>query len=119
MAPKLTAPLLQKELAQVQPTPRADLPASEAQTLEMLAQARQHGLGRVVNTLLPGVASLCAPVFDADGHMVLGILSLGSAAAFDAAWDGAVARPLLLAAAQLSSDLGYTPVPSASSKIGI
>jgi DNA-binding IclR family transcriptional regulator len=119
VAPELAAPLLKKELAQVQLAPRADLPANDAQAQELLTEVRRHGLGRVVNTLLPGVAGLCAPVFDADGHMVLGILSLGSASAFDAAWDGAVAKPLLLAAAQLSSDLGYTPVANASSKTGI
>ncbi len=49
----------------------------------------------------------CAPVFDADGHMVLGMVTLGSVASFDPEWNGAVARPLRAAAAQLSSDLGY------------
>jgi DNA-binding IclR family transcriptional regulator len=119
VTPKLAEPLLAKELAQAQHAPRPDLPTNEAQAMDMLAQVRKHGLGRVVNTLLPGVAGLCAPVFDADGHMVLGILSLGSAATFDAAWDGTVAKPLLLAAAQLSSDLGHTLSASASGKNGI
>ena len=85
----------------------------------MLAQVRQHGLGRVVNTLLPGVAGLCVPVFDADGHIALGMLTLGATDSFDAAWDGTVARALLIAAAQLSSDLGYRASDNLSSQIGI
>ena len=43
----------------------------------------------------------------ADGHLALGMVALGSLASFDPAWDGAVARPLKAAAAQLSTDLGY------------
>ena len=46
-------------------------------------------------------------MFDADGHMVLGMVALGSMASFDAAYDGAVASPLKAASRQLSSDLGY------------
>jgi DNA-binding IclR family transcriptional regulator len=45
-------------------------------------------------------------VFDASGHLVLGLVSLGSTASFDAAWDGAVATPLKRCAQQLSSDIG-------------
>jgi hypothetical protein len=40
-------------------------------------------MARAVNTLLPGVAGFCAPVFDADGHLVLGMVALGSLATFD------------------------------------
>ena len=46
-------------------------------------------------------------MFDADGHLALGLVALGSLATFDPAWDGAVAVPLQEAAARLSSDLGY------------
>jgi DNA-binding IclR family transcriptional regulator len=45
-------------------------------------------------------------VFDASGHMVLGLVSLGSVASFDTAWDGHVAQSLRRCAQQLSSDLG-------------
>ena len=86
---------------------RRDLPASMAALNALLAEARQHGVARVVNTLLPGVGGFCAPVFDADGHMVLGKVALGSLSTFDADWRGAVATPLKAAARQLSTDLGY------------
>jgi DNA-binding IclR family transcriptional regulator len=45
-------------------------------------------------------------VFDADGHLALGITTLGSIATFDPEWGGAVEAPLRAAAAQLSADLG-------------
>jgi DNA-binding IclR family transcriptional regulator len=61
----------------------------------------------VVDTLLPGIVGFCAPVFDADGHIALGIIALGPTGTFDPAWGGAVDRPLRAAAKQLSSDLGW------------
>jgi DNA-binding IclR family transcriptional regulator len=99
--------LLEEELARGQPLARADLPVNLSQVTGVLAEVRQHGLARVVGTLLPGVGGFCAPVFDADGHLVLGMVALGSLASFEVAWDGPVAASLLAAARQLSSDLGF------------
>ena len=99
--------LLKDELARGLKLGRRDLPANMAQVHALLAEARQHGMARVVNTLLPGVGGFCAPVFDADGHMVLGMVALGSLSTFDADWEGQVATPLKAAAQLLSSDLGY------------
>ncbi len=99
--------LLKDELANAQKLNRKDLPASMAQVTALLDEARAHGVARVVNTLLPGVGGFCAPVFDADGHMALGMVALGSLATFDPSWHGKVAGPLKVAAAQLSADLGY------------
>ncbi|MBC7610698.1 MAG: IclR family transcriptional regulator [Polaromonas sp.] len=99
--------LLKEELAQEQKLARADVPANMAQLTRLLDEVRCHGMARVVNTLLPGVAGFCAPVFDADGHLVLGMVALGSLATFDPEWNGAVAAPLKASADQLSSDLGY------------
>ena len=61
----------------------------------------------MVDTLLPSVAALCAPVFDARGQLVLGITSLGTQATFDPAPQGAMAQGLQAIAAQLSHELGY------------
>ena len=99
--------LLKDELAQAQKTGRKDLPASMADVTARLKEVRQQGLARAVNTLLPGVGGFCAPVFDADGHLVLAMVALGSLSTFDPAWNGAVAVPLKAAAAQLSGDLGF------------
>jgi DNA-binding IclR family transcriptional regulator len=100
------APLLRAELARARALGRTDLPRTQAELAHLLKEVRDHGLARVVDHLLPGIAGFCAPVFDFDGHMVLGIVALGSVATFDAAWDGAVATALRVAAHQLSRDLG-------------
>lgn len=102
------APMLAAELARARQLGRTDVPLTTDALQAMLAETRERGLGRVVSVLLPGISGLCAPVFDASGHLALGILSMGSGANFDADWDGAVARPLRAAAARLSHDLGYS-----------
>jgi DNA-binding IclR family transcriptional regulator len=101
------APMLRDEMARAQKAGRTDVPATMAEVKAMLDDVRARRAARVVDTLLPGIVGFCAPVFDSDGHIVLGIVTLGSVATFDAAWDGAVHRPLAAAAAQLSADLGY------------
>jgi len=102
------AGLLQDELARAQKLGRRDVPTSMAELHTLLDEVRRRGLARVVDGLLPGMAGFCAPVFDAGGHLVLGMVALGSLATFDPAWDGAVARPLAAAARLLSSDLGFS-----------
>jgi DNA-binding IclR family transcriptional regulator len=84
----------------------SDVPSTLTAAQALFKDVRQRGLARVCDTLLPGVAGFCAPVFDASGHMVLGLVSLGSVASFDTAWNGVVARALKRCAQQLSSDLG-------------
>jgi DNA-binding IclR family transcriptional regulator len=107
-APKdAIAPLLRDELARAQKQGRADVPVSMAQVRAMLDDVRARGAARVVDVLLPGIVGFCVPVFDADGHMALGIVAMGPTGAFDAEWDGAVHAPLAQAALQLSRDLGW------------
>jgi len=101
------APMLREEIARAQKAGRTDLPATLGAAHTLLAEVRARGAARVVDTLLPGIVGFCAPVFDSDAHMVLGIVTLGSAATFDPGWDGAVHRPLAEAARQLSRDLGW------------
>ena len=101
------APMLRDEMARAQKAGRTDVPATMTEVKAMLDEVRTRRAARVVDTLLPGIVGFCAPVFDSDGHIVLGIVTLGSVATFDAAWDGAVHRPLAAAAAQLSADLGH------------
>ncbi len=95
-----------------------DAPTTMAAAQALLKEVRQRGLARVCNTLLPGIAGFCAPVFDASGHMVLGLVSLGSVASFDIAWDGGIACVLLQCAQQLSSDLGAPPDLGYAQRVG-
>jgi len=105
--PARLAAMIEEELANARKMGRPDVPATAAEVQALLEETRRHGLGRVVDVLMPGIVGLCAPVFDADGHLLLGVLSMGSSATFDASWDGAVAQALRAMAGQLSSDLGY------------
>jgi DNA-binding IclR family transcriptional regulator len=100
-------PLLREELARAQKQGRGDLPATLAQARALLDEVRERGGARVVDVVLPGIVGFCVPVFDADGHMALGIVALGPTGTFDPEWGGAVHGPLREAAAQLSSDLGW------------
>lgn len=107
-APKeAIAPMLKEEMARAQKQGRGDLPGTMAEVRALLDGVRQRGASRVVDTLLPGIVGFCVPVFDADGHMALGMVALGPSGSFDAEWGGAVEGPLRRAARQLSSDLGH------------
>ena len=58
-----------------------------------------------------GVGGFCAPVFDAQGRLALGLVVLGSVATLDTDWNGAPAQALRRCARQLSADLGHQPTP--------
>lgn len=110
------APMIREELARVKKLPRNGLPLEDVpQTLQdvqaMLDETRAQGLGRVVHSLLPGVGGFCAPVFDAQGRLALGLVVLGSVATLDTDWNGAPAQALRRCARQLSADLGHRPTP--------
>jgi DNA-binding IclR family transcriptional regulator len=99
--------MLKEEMARAQKQGRTDVPATMTEVRALLDTVRQRGASRVVDTLLPGIVAFCVPVFDADGHMALGMVALGPSGSFDPEWGGAVEGPLRHAAAQLSSDLGH------------
>ncbi len=102
-------PLIDKELAMARQLGRKDLPSNAAQVQEMVEETRQQGLGRAVNVLLPGISGFCAPVLDADGHLALGVVALGSSATLETDWQGPIAQALRTFSAQLSADLGWRP----------
>ena len=80
----------------------------------LFAETRKHGLSRARGQPIPGIDALCAPVFDAHGHIVLGILAMGPTATFDSNWEGAVAKALKRCAAEVSSRIGRTEAPKSS-----
>lgn len=101
------APLLSEELALQAARPQANTPTTQAAVQQMLAEVRAQGMARAIDSVVPAVAGFCAPVFDADGHMVLGMIALGPMARFDSRWDCPTAEALRAAARRLSSDLGH------------
>jgi len=107
------APMVRDELARLKKLPHnaelplVDVPRSPQDVQAMLEDTRRRGLARVVHSLLPGVGGFCAPVFDAQGRLALGLVVLGSVATLDTDWQGAPASALLRCARQLSADLGH------------
>ncbi len=107
------APMVRDELARLKKLPYnaelplVDVPRSPQDVQAMLEDTRRRGLARVVHSLLPGVGGFCAPVFDAQGRLALGLVVLGSVATLDTDWQGAPASALLRCARQLSADLGH------------
>jgi len=102
-----TAPLLQAELELARRNRRGDLPQTPEAAEALFAEVRARGSARVADTLLPSVVAFCAPVFDARGHVALGITTLGTIASFDPHWGGAIDQALQSMAAQLSHVLGF------------
>lgn len=105
-------PMVRDELTRLKKLPRSgspltDVPHNLQEVQALLDETRRHGLARVVHSLLPGVGGFCAPVFDAQGRLALGLVVLGSVATLDTEWSGAPARAVLQSARQLSADLGH------------
>lgn len=112
--------MTREELARLKKLPRhdgftaEDLPQSQAEVQAMLTEVRQRGVARVVHSLLPGVGGFCAPVFDAQGHLALGMVVLGWVATLDTDWNGVPATALLRTTRRLSADLGHPGAPARS-----
>lgn len=99
--------MVDQEMQMARKLGRTDLPTTAAEVSVLMEQTRTRGFGHVVNILLPGISGFCAPVFDADGHLALGVVSLGSTATLDTHPQGRVAQSLLDMTRQLSADLGW------------
>lgn len=69
-------------------------------------QVRQSGLAHAVDSALPGISALAAPVFDAAGLMVLSLTVIGPGAMLDTQSDRPAALALLQVARELTAQLG-------------
>ncbi|MDR6858641.1 IclR family transcriptional regulator [Variovorax guangxiensis] len=83
------------------------LPDEELQ--KSLAEIRQHGLSRTRGHPIPGIDAICAPVFDYEGHLILGILVMGPSATFDSEWNGKIADALRRCAQEIAHRMGREP----------
>lgn len=108
MPPKVVERLLGEELARFSFGTNQSVPVASEALEAAVVETRKHGLSRARGQPIPGIDALCAPVFDADGHIVLGILVMGPSATFDSEWDGKVAEPLRRCAAEVSGRIGRT-----------
>ncbi|HKW82656.1 MAG TPA: IclR family transcriptional regulator [Burkholderiaceae bacterium] len=67
---------------------------------------RTERISRAVDAAVPGVSALAAPVFGAQGQIVLSLTAIGPSPMFDTAANGALARELRRVADELSAQLG-------------
>lgn len=72
----------------------------------VLAQVRREGLATSRDGVVAGVSALAAPVFDANGRLVLTLTAIGPSASFDTRPHGPLARALAGAGALVSKRLG-------------
>ncbi|TRZ89566.1 MAG: IclR family transcriptional regulator [Rhodocyclaceae bacterium] len=82
-------------------------PVTRAQFDVLVAAAREHGMSRVVGSLIPGINAFSAPVFNHDGKMVLAITGLGHAGLMPPDWNGTMPKAILAAARSISRQLGW------------
>ncbi len=78
-----------------------------------LARVRAEGVSHVVDTAVPGLAGVAAPVF-AGATLVLALTSIGPTASFDVGPQGAAAQALRRCAAELSAQLGARPATASA-----
>jgi len=80
-----------------------------AEVRQMLADIRAAGMGRGLSTPQPGVNTLSAPVFDADGKIALVFTVIGPHGLFDAEINGPAGQLLRKHADAVSRRLGFNP----------
>lgn len=103
---KMVRTMLEDEHRRVVGGPSVGFDSPEFQ--QMLLEIRATGLGRGLSMPQPGVNTLCAPVFSADGKIALVITMIGPQGVFDAEIDGKAGRLLREHAANASRRLGYS-----------
>jgi DNA-binding IclR family transcriptional regulator len=107
MPPKVVERLIAEDIARLGGRSDGSVLLTPAQVEEAIAETRRRGLSRTIGQPIPGINAFSAPVFDAAGHLVLGITAMGPAATFDNGWNGKVASPLRACALEVSRRLGY------------
>jgi len=80
---------------------------TRAQLDALTAEAREHGMSRVVGSLIPGINAFSAPAFTHDGKMALAITGLGPAALLPPNWNGSIPKAIHAAARAISHQLGW------------
>jgi DNA-binding IclR family transcriptional regulator len=107
MPPKVVEKLITEDIARQGGRSDGVVLITRAQVEDAITETRRHGLSRTIGQPIPGINAFCAPVFDAAGHLVLGITAMGPEATFDNEWNGKVASPLRACALEVSRRLGY------------
>ena len=102
---KMVRSMLEDEHRRVGGGASSSFDAPEVQAL--LRDIRASGMGRGISMPQPGVNTLCAPVFDAAGHIVLVMTMIGPQGIFDAEIDSPAGQLLREHAGNVSRRLGH------------
>ncbi len=108
---KMVRSMLEDEHRRVVGGTSASFDAPEVQAL--LGEIRATGMGRGVSMPQPGVNTLCAPVFDAAGHIALVMTMIGPQGVFDAEIDSVAGELLRQHARRTSLRLGHSVLTTA------
>lgn len=106
LPPKMVERMLAEEVARQRHGTQPEAALSKEAVEAALVETRKFGLSRAQGHPIPGIDALCAPVFDAQGHIVLGIVAMGPSATFDSRWSGSIATRLRQCAAEVSRRIG-------------
>ncbi|EYS86520.1 IclR family transcriptional regulator [Cupriavidus sp. SK-4] len=115
---KQTLPLIERELGARGNDGVPDMPRSLAEYDAICAEVRAHGAARTLGGVLPGINAFSMPVFNANGHLAMGLIVLGAQSIFDAEWGGTMDRRIRDIAQQLSSELGYLGAATPAGETG-
>lgn len=107
MPPKVVEKMMAEDIARQSGRSSGSALLTAEQVEESIMETRRHGMSRTLGQPIPGIDAFCAPVFDAAGHLVLGITVMGPASTFDSEWNGSIAKPLRQCALEVSRRLGY------------
>lgn len=107
MPSKIVARMLGDKLARFGHVTGQSANISKKELEKFLAETHKYGLSRTRGQPIPGIAAMCAPVFDSEGHIVLGILVMGPSATFDSNWNGVIAKSLKQCASEVSRRIGH------------
>jgi DNA-binding IclR family transcriptional regulator len=90
------------------PRPAGRLSREEGEIVRQAREdVRRHGVVRAEGRPIPSVNAFSAPVFDHEGEAVLVITALGHQDDFSTDWDSPAAKAVRMAAAEISSRLGW------------
>jgi DNA-binding IclR family transcriptional regulator len=80
-------------------------PRKRAAYLRELTEVRRRGVARSLGERYPGLNSFSAPIFDANGEVILALTAFGLASTFPGTWDSPAPNILKAAAAGISRRL--------------
>lgn len=94
---QMVASMIKEELVRQKTNPElilgADAPRSIDQVRAMIAEVRENGFSRCVDSLVPGYTAMSAPVYDQFGGIIAGLTIMGPNASIQ---DGSTDRTILL-----------------------